>query len=289
MKAALIVNPIAGQGRIEKNLSKIKNRLEIAGFDLIVYVTEHEGQATRLAERAVEEGIKTVIAAGGDGTVSEVINGLAKKNIKFGLIPAGTADVFAHEVGIPTHNPLKACDIIIDGKNKQIDLGKANDKYFVLMAGVGFDAQVVREVKPEAKRLLKDAVYSLTGIKTLLTYKPSLLEIEFDNCSTHGYFVVIGNARYYAGRFSVTREAKIDDGLLDVCVFTGKTVASFVKYVQGVITGGHLRFSDVSYYRAKEIKIVSDGPALVQADGEIIGKTPMKFSIAPRALEVLVP
>lgn len=289
MKVALIVNHVAGQGRSKKFLSKVKSKLESAGFRLTVYLTEREGQATQFAKQAKREGNKVVIAVGGDGTVSEVINGIAQSKIQFGLIPSGTADVFAHEVGIPTHRPLVACDIIIQGKTKNIDLGKAGSKYFALMAGIGFDAQVVYEVKPEVKRLLKDIAYPLTGIKTLLTYKPSLMQIKLDKQSTQGYFVVIGNARYYAGRFSITKKARIDDGLLDVCVFGGKTMAGFVKFIQGVITGRHLKLADVSYYRAKEISITSSQRTLVQADGEIIGKTPMNFSIVPQTLPVFVP
>ena len=289
MKAALIVNPVAGQGRIERNLSKIRIRLEAAGFNLMVYVTARGGQATQFAIDAIRKGSQTIIAAGGDGTVSEVINGMVGSNAKFGLIPGGTADVFANEMEIPAHNFFKACDIIIDGKTKRIDLGKANSRYFVLMAGIGFDAQVVHEVKPEIKKMLKDVAYPLTGIKTLFTYKPSLMKVELDNQSTQGYFVVVGNAKYYAGRFSVTREAQIDDGLLDICIFGGKTATSFVKYIQGVITGSHLRMSDVDYHRAREITITSEKPTLVQVDGEVIGKTPMKFTVVPLALEVLIP
>ncbi|MDP3012853.1 MAG: hypothetical protein Q8M92_01335, partial [Candidatus Subteraquimicrobiales bacterium] len=157
------------------------------------------------------------------------------------------------------------------------------------MAGIGFDARVISEIKPEMKRWLKDLAYPLTGIRTLFTYKPTLLRIKLDNEIIQGYFVIIGNARYYGGRFSVTKEAQINDGLLDVCIFTGKTAASFVRYFQGVITGSHLKMADVSYYRAGDIEITSEEPVLVQADGDVIGQTPMEFKAAPRALDVLVP
>ena len=143
MKTALVVNPVAGQGRSKKILSKVKPRLEAAGFELEVRLTEQEGQAAQLANQAKKEGTHAVIAIGGDETVSEIINGIAGSKVLFGLIPSGTADVFAHEIGIPTHRPLAACDIIIQGKTKKIDLGKTASSYFVLMAGIGFDAQVV--------------------------------------------------------------------------------------------------------------------------------------------------
>lgn len=289
MNAAVIVNPVSGQGRAKKFLPEIMAELEAAGLRPRVYLTEQEGQATQYAANAVREGSRLVIAAGGDGTVSEIINGIARTDVRLGVIPAGTGDVLAKELGIPAHRPLEACKIIIKGKTKQIDLGQADERHFVLMAGIGFDAQVVKEVDPKVKRLLKDLAYPLTGIKTLLTYKPSPLNITFDGRSTEGYFVVIGNARYYGGRFSITRQGEIDDGLLDVCVFKGNTTASFVRYVEGVITGTHLRFGDVDYYKAKHISVLSETPVFVQTDGEVIGKTPMEFSIAPQALTVLVP
>lgn len=289
MKAALIVNPVAGQGRIERVLPEVQAKLKAAGFNLAVYLIEHEGQAVRFAREATKRGIQTVIVAGGDGTLSEVVNGVAGEKVRLGLIPAGTGDVFAHEMGIPTHQPFEACNIIIEGKTKQIDLGRADDRYFVLMAGIGFDAQVVRDVKPEVKKLLKDLAYPLAGVETLLTYQPVLLRVRIDDRFTRGSFVVVGNARYYGGRLKVTKEAQIDDGLLDVCVFTGKTMASFVQFVSAVITGLHLSLKEVEYYRAKEIDITSDEPVLVQTDGELIGRTPMKFSVVPKALTVLAP
>lgn len=289
MKAALIVNPFAGQGRTKKNLLRVQNKLKSAGFDLTVFVTEKENQATEFAAQAVKNGNQIIIALGGDGTVSEAVNGIAGSKAKQGLIPGGTGDVFAREMEIPTHNVLRACDIIIRGKTRKIDLGKANGRYFVLMAGVGFDARVISEIKPEMKRWLKDLAYPLTGIKTLFTYKPTLLRIKLDNEIAQGYFAVIGNARYYGGRFSVAKEAQIDDGLLDVCVFHKKSVASFIRYFQGVIIGSHLKMADVSYYRARDIEITSEEPVLVQADGDVIDQTPMGFRALPRVLDVLVP
>lgn len=289
MKVALIVNPVAGQGRSKKFLSKVTHKFDSAGFKLDIYSTKQERQAAELTKRAIKDGNEIIVAVGGDGTVSEVINGVKNSTIKFGLIPSGTADVFAREMGIPTHNPFLACNIIEQGKTRHIDLGKIENNYFVLMAGVGFDAQVVNEIKPELKRLFKDIAYPLTGLRTLLTYRPSLMQIKTDSHSTGGYFVVVGNARFYAGRFSITRKARIDDGLLDVCVFKGKTMASFIKFIQGVATGQHLKLADVLYCQTKEIWISSEHRTLVQADGDVIGETPVKISIIPQSLEVLIP
>jgi len=301
IRAALVVNPTAGQGRAKKILPEVKRLLQIGGLDLSIFRTEGSGDATLLARRALGEGCERVIVLGGDGTISEAINGLAvpdgrqagrQAGLKaaLGVVSAGTGEVFAAEMGLPT-DPVEACRVIVEGKVRKIDLGRADGRHFVLMAGIGFDAQVVKEVKPEVKRMLKDLAYVLTGIKTLLTYKPTLMRIVLDDGKAiEGYFAVVGNARYYAGRyFSVATQASIDDGWLDVCVFKKGDIASFVRYLTGVLLRRHLDYSDVQYFRTKALSVESLYPVLVQADGELIGQTPMRFSVIPRALSVIVP
>lgn len=290
MRAVLIVNPTAGQGRAGRILSEVEELLRTGGLDLKVFRTEKPGEATLLTKRALAEGCERVIVLGGDGTISEAINGLAGSKAVLGVISAGTGEVFAAEMGLPT-DPVEACRVVIGDKIREIDLGKADGRYFVLMAGIGFDAQVVKEVKPEVKRMLKDLAYVLTGIKTLLTYKPTLMRIVLDGGKAiEGYFAVVGNARCYAGRyFSVATQASIDDGWLDVCVFKRGDMASFVRYLTGVLLRRHLDYSDVQYFRTKAVSIESLHPVLVQADGELIGQTPMRFSVVPRALPVIVP
>ncbi len=185
---------------------------------------------------------------------------------------------------------IDACRIIAKKNFKKIDMGQAGEKKFVLMAGVGFDAQVVEEIHPEVKKMLKDLAYKLIGIKTLLTYKPAYLEIEIDQkVKTGGYFVVIGNAKYYAGHYAITRKAKIDDGLLDVCLFTRGKIKDFIKYISGVMTDTHLFFEDVYYYQAKEVIIHSESRVPVQVDGESIGELPMNFKVLPASLKIAVP
>ncbi len=285
MKVALIVNPIAGQGRAIKVLPKVEKELQ-DHFELLVLRTLPEKDGLALSRIALEEDCQAVVALGGDGTISQVINALAESKVPLGVVPCGTANVFANEMGIP-RDPGKACRIVLDAKKREIDLGKADGQFFLLMAGIGFDANVVRDVNPDVKRMLKDLAYVLTGVKTVLTYRPSRMTVRVDEeHEQDGYFVVVGNARFYAGRFSVTKMASIEDGLLDVCIFKNGEMKSFARYITGVLLGNHTGFSDVEYLRGRSIRIEAAHPTLVQADGELIGELPMVFSVAPRALSV---
>jgi len=289
MKALVVVNPVAGQGRTLKVLPKVKAEFHKASCQAEIFQTKFPGEATLVAKRAVREGYDAVVAVGGDGTISEIVNGVAGSSVNLGVIPTGTVDVFSREMKIP-FQIHSACKLIFGGKTRRIDLGQANSRYFVLVAGVGIDAQLVKDVSPEVKRVLKDLAYPLTGIKTLLTYKPTLMKINLNGKSTEeGYFVVVGNARYYAGRFSITSKASISDGFLDVCIFKKGNLGSFVRYIQGVVRGKHLKYSDVKYVKVREVLIESSHPSLVQADGDLIGQTPMNFRVAPRALSVFAP
>ncbi|MFQ5574094.1 MAG: diacylglycerol/lipid kinase family protein [Terriglobia bacterium] len=288
MRTLVIVNPVAGQGRGLKVLSRVENQLTRRGLDVSVYRTRYAGDATEKSQSAVRQGIELVVGVGGDGTITEIANGLAGTATILGVVPAGTVDVFAREMGIPVQLD-KACGVIAEGDLARIDLGKAGARYFTLVASAGIDAQLIRDVSPEAKRVLKDLAYPLTGLKTLLTHRPILMKVTIDGKKREdGYFVVIGNAKYYAGRFSITTKATIDDGFLDVCIFKKGDIGSFVKYIQGVVRGRHLRYPDVVYERATSVIVENEG-SLVQADGDLIGRTPMRFEIAAGALTVRVP
>lgn len=288
MKIALVVNPVAGQGRSMKVLPMVKRELG-AHFELRTFKTRKRGDGLTLAREALRENCGAIVVLGGDGTIFEVANVVAKTSIKLGVIPSGTADVFAREMNIPC-DPIKACQVIRAGRVRAIDVGKADDQFFLLMAGVGFDAQVVKDVNQDVKRMLKDLAYVLTGIKTVLTYKPSCMTICIDGrTAVDGYFVVVGNARYYAGRFSITKEASIEDGLLDVCVFKNGDIKSFARYITGVLLNKHAGFQDVELLRGRSVQIESEQPTFVQADGELIGKLPMSFTVIPKALSVFSP
>ncbi len=291
MKTKLIANPAAGQGRAEKLLPPIIQRLKGMGYSVEIAYTSKEQNGIRLAKEAVEQKYELIIAGGGDGTLNEVINGVVGSSAIIGVIPLGTVNVFCQETGIGLDS-LSACDVIEKGEIRKIDLGLAGSRYFVLCAGVGFDAHVISELEPQFKRIMGALAYPISGIKSLFSWKPTKMFIQIDNqpLKRKGFLVVIGNISSYAGPgISVTPLANLDDGWLDVCIFKKRSILDIIRYTLGVIFRQHTEFEDIEYFKAKEIKIEAERPVLVHTDCEVIGAVPMEFSIATKILPVILP
>jgi YegS/Rv2252/BmrU family lipid kinase len=292
MKIKLIINPKAGnsRGRVTLPLlSKIKRRFQENGISVDLFFTKKKGDALREAKKSSD--YDAIVVGGGDGTINEVVNGIVGSSITpLGIIPLGTVNLLAKEVGIPD-DPIHACDVIIRGKMRRIDIGKAGTHYFTLMAGIGFDAEVIENVNPDTKRILGTSSYLFAGIKTLAKYRPSLMSIRIENkIEQAGYFVIISNAKMYADEvIRVARDADLTDGLLDVYVFKNGKRHDFLRYAFGILVGKHTHYGDVKYFKVKRVEIRAKTSALVHTDCEIIGKTPMEFTVLPKALKIIVP
>ncbi|MCL6471624.1 MAG: diacylglycerol kinase family lipid kinase [Firmicutes bacterium] len=285
----LIANPTAGQGRAKRIAVAAYEEFSCRGYPAELQFTAQLGHGIDIAHRAYQDGYRLVVAVGGDGTIAEVANGIAGTGTIMGVIPGGTANDFVKETGLPL-NLRSAVDVIIRGKTRRIDLGKTDTgRYFLNVAGIGFDAAVIENLDLRLKYWLKDTAYVVAAIKTLMFYKPPLLKIKADGNQYEGSFAVIGNTRYYGGIFKVTPKAATDDGYLDLCIFSKTQKASLYKYLAGAIGQFHLRFRDVSYLQVKKIEVKSAETIPVQADGDIIGVTPIEFEVAPGVLEVIVP
>jgi YegS/Rv2252/BmrU family lipid kinase len=208
----------------------------------------------------------------------------------FGILPVGTENAFAREFGISL-DYKKALAKMVKGKVQVLDLGRANKRYFLMMTGIGFDAQAASEVKPYLKRLIGRGSYHLTAIKTFFTHNPPLLRVWIDDqvLARKGYFVVIGNIKYYGGNIQITPYAKVDDGYLDVCIFKDKDIFNMVKYFFGVAhKGEHVGFSNTEYFRCKRIRVESDSKVLGHTDAELIGTTPIDVEVVPGSLRILL-
>jgi diacylglycerol kinase family enzyme len=181
--------------------------------------------------------------------------------------------------------------VAVLGQARAIDLGQVNGRHFAVMAGVGFDAQVVAQVGGSLKNLLGPWAYVLQGLALLAQYHPAHLEVELDGerLELLGWLVVLGNAALYAYRWRLAKNARIDDGLLDVCLFGARGVGQVVAEMSRVLTGRHLEAPQVCYRRAAQVRITSRPDLCVQADGEPAGATPLMASILPGALKVMVP
>lgn len=288
MRIKLIANPAAGSGRI-KTIEQVREYLECKGASVDLYLTGKRGDAVLAAKVAAEEGFDTVVVMGGDGTLNEVVNGLAGSSVNLGFIPLGTVNVFALETGIPM-DPIKACDVIYNGSPTKISLGRVNDRYFVLMAGIGFDAYVVYGVNLKLKRFSGRISYVIKALTSLFSFPGYQLEIELDNGERiAAYGIVVGNGKYYGGSMSVTPSAELTRGDLDVCLFKGKGPANMLRYVWGIMRRKHLGYSDVEYRTVKGLRVSSKGESYIQADGDAVGKLPAEFSVLRDGVSVILP
>ena len=281
----VILNPAA---RSEK-AKRWRARVESVARGCVICATSRAGEAEVLARHAAEEGFEKIVAAGGDGTINEVVNGLAGSNAALGLLPIGTMNVFATELGLPAHD-LKLCWNIIQGENTRlVDLPSANGKYFVQLAGVGLDAQVVKETSLTLKRNFGPLSYLISAAQ-IAARQPPRLFLESENCSIEeGSFVLVGNGRLYGGPFPFFKHAIIDDGLFDVIAFKQLGYLEIIKYLQDVVFSSEIRVPEIEYFQTRRLRVTSDSEVPVELDGELVGSCPVEFQVQERTLRVLAP
>ena len=284
-KTIVILNPAARSEKASRLLERIR---ELSG-GAPVRLTSEAGDASRIAAEAVRDGVEVIIAAGGDGTLNEVVNGIGNAPVRLGILPVGTMNVFATELGIPHGNLERAWSIIEQGKVVAVDLPKANDTHFIQLAGVGLDAEVVRKTTADSKKALGPLSYLLTLVQ-VAAHKPPRVVVETKGGRIReGSFVLIGNGRLYGGPFPVFKRASLHDGLLDVLVFQNQSHWDVVRYFQAIAFGTHPELPDVEYFQTRSIKVTSSGDVPVELDGEVAGMLPCLFSVEPQKLRVMAP
>jgi YegS/Rv2252/BmrU family lipid kinase len=293
----LIFNPIAKKATGRK-IVRASYFLKSRGYNVEVLFTEQKGHAENLAREAIEESPSLIIAAGGDGTFNEVINGIAGSEVPMALLPLGTTNVLAKELGIPK-DIESALEAALKNTPKTVSLGKISGiyenrftrhsslvtRYFVLMAGIGFDGEAVLGVNEVLKRFSGKGAYIYSGIKTLSRFKPNELFFNIDGKTYSGYTAIIGKAAKYGGNYSITPDARLPDPFLYVCLFKGKNHLDILRYVFGIVMGKHLRFKDVEYVKATTVEV--KGNAHIQIDGDYFGKTPARVEIVPNIVRLI--
>ncbi|HET9419013.1 MAG TPA: diacylglycerol kinase family protein [Chthoniobacterales bacterium] len=284
-KTVVILNPAAHSERAVR----LRPQVESIARDCLVTTTGRPGEAEALARHAVSEGFEKIVAAGGDGTINEVVNGLAGSSAILGLLPIGTVNVFATELGLPVHD-LEMCWHIIRGdQTRIIDLPSANGKHFVQLAGVGLDAQVVKETSLAFKRSFGPLSYLISAAQIAARTPPRLF-IDAENAPIReSSFVLIGNGRHYGGPFPFFKHAVLDDGLLDVVAFRRLGYLEIVKYLQDVFFSSDIRLPEVEYFQTERLRITSDRDVPVELDGELVGSCPVEFETREKRLRVLAP
>ena len=291
-RALIVFNPSAGQATsLEQALYAATDVWRAHGWHVHLEPTTCAGDGIRIAREAAEQGYDVVVAAGGDGTVNEVVNGLAGTDTAMAALPVGTVNVWVRELGMPL-NPRAAAESILLAQRQHVDLGRAGERYFLLMAGVGFDAAVTAEVRSEEKRRLGVFAYAWRALSIALRFRGTRVNITIDGKLRRArvLMVVLGNSQLYGGFVKLTARASINDGLIDVCIIKGtRLLHSAPLRILSILTRRYNRDPEVEYHRARTVHVESQLALPVQVDGDHIGHTPMTFEAVPNALYVLLP
>lgn len=298
-KIKIILNPNAG--KVKGILPEITGVLEKMNIAFEVLATNFPGEAKSLAKKASEDKTADLLLViGGDGTINEAVNGLVNTTLPLGIIPAGSLNCAAREIGLSL-DPGKAVQQLLNGKIKAIHVGKISfldkntdfvfknekERYFLLMAGIGFDAKAVASFNPELKKIIGPLAYAWSGLKQIFSRHPAI-KIEADRKTLAGYSCIINKFKTYAW-FNFAPEAGIEKDFFQMFVYTKNDIVSLIRYNIGGMLGWHRRFSDVESHLVKNVKITSNGITFIQADGEAVGELPVEISIMPNALKIMLP
>ncbi len=280
------------------------------GYDVPDYPAETLEEITAAAQQAIADGVDILMVAGGDGTLRAVADVLLGTRTTLGVLPVGTANVLARELGIPLERPERAVEVALFGRTIWLDVGRittsgspenhtpSQTRSFLLMCSVGLDAYAVAKVNPDLKWLVGSSAYVVSGLTALATYSPirfTLIADDFPAESYDAFSVVVSNAGSYGGDFRLVADAEMDDGMLDVSVFVAPPGipavqgAVFLRQAASAALGRLETDPDVHLFRAYKVRIETETPTIVQLDGDTCGNTPVDIEIVPRVLPVRVP
>jgi diacylglycerol kinase (ATP) len=297
LKLLIIFNPNAGYGRSTRRLADIKTRFEELRISAEFLATEFAGHGTELVGDTDLSTYDGLVAAGGDGTVFEVVNGLyrhpACARIPLGLIPIGTGNAFARELNLQADDWHDAIDILHRGHKRRIDVGlvRSADKTFHFLNIVGMGFSVEAGLSAQKIKSIGNAAYTLATLWQVLKLKSYPLQIRIDgeDISSDNVFVTISNSRYTGTHFLIAPDAQIDDGLFDVTILEKLTRRRLLKLFPTVYDGGHVAYDEVTTRKAGRIEITSPGAMLLGPDGEFCGHSPAEISCLHHDIEIFSP
>jgi len=304
VKTKIIANPVAGKGKVKKYLPVIQEKLKKEKITYDLSLSSNPDHVEILARQAKEEGYKRIVACGGDGTVNKIINAIVKTDISLGIIPLGTGNDLARNMGIKEDIEF-ACNVLKSGKTKKIDVIKVKgDKYYGGVGGVGFDVDIVFFVNRWKKFVPGVLVYPLyigAIIKEIVSCNSQRVKIIYDDKSFSGQILMacFGNTESYARKVKISPFALPNDGLLDICIVKKvnklKIMRAFLRvflktkpfHLPEVIIYNEI--PGVEIHRAKKVYLESKIPLYFHGDAEIISTTPLSLEVIPEALKVVVP
>ncbi|MBC8064678.1 MAG: diacylglycerol kinase family lipid kinase [Chlorobia bacterium] len=293
-KIVAIRNPKSGRSRLAKSWEQIKADLQSRLGPIEFWETQGPGRATQLAKQAVGQGFQTVIAIGGDGTITQTANGLIGSDVAFGVIPSGTGNDLCRTLGIGASIP-RALDALQNGKTIQMDVGHwrtdQNEGYFLNIAGMGFDAAVADRINQGFRSLRGTVAYLAAVIATLRTYQPKELKLTLDGQTIEEEIMLaaVANAQSYGGGMRVAPMASITDGMLDIILVKRLGKFDFLRAFPSVFKGGHIGHPAVEHYRARSIRLDPRGDSPFLIDGELTPCQWAEIEILPAALRIIVP
>ena len=303
-QATLIYNPMAGRSQMMGVANLIADAWQAKGWQISIHPTESAGHATTLAQAAAAAGHRLLLAMGGDGTLAEVANGLVGTETVMGVLPSGTANSFAVELGLPLPHRfngkllLKANEALINGRVQKMDLGHIQigdnaGRHWLLWTGVGIDGMVVDWVEPRPKWLRRfgRSGYFAKGILALPQISSFEAEVEIDGRLFQDRYVqiLISNCRRYSGTFNLSPHAALDDGLFEVWLLKSRDIPHLAEHLMRMKTSKHVDLGKMVVVNGRSISIRTDPAAICQADGDQQGTTPLHCELKPQALHLLVP
>ncbi len=291
-RLVLIYNPTAG-GRSRHRFEATLAALRDFGSDLELRETDGPGHAENLARSVTPEDGDVVVVAGGDGTINEAVNGLVRreaqaKPLPLGIIPLGTANVLAAEIGLATE-PGAVARTLAEGSIRPVSVGRAGDRIFTMMAGAGFDAHVVANVDTGLKRRIGKGAYVWESARQFWRFGFPDYRVTLDGVERRVASVIVAKGHFYGGRFICAPEARLEDPRFQVCLFERRGAWNAARYALALCFGRLARLPDVRVVPAREVRI--DGPQgdPVQGDGDIIGHLPIVTRVLPDALRLVMP
>lgn len=294
LKTAILINPTSGKGRSGKNAPIAVRRLRDLGVEVAVLEGGSAEGSLQLARQAVADGVDSLIACGGDGTVHCALQAVYGTDVTLGIIPVGTGDDIARAIGLPRDDPAKAAEVIAAGRTRHIDYAVINaadgtERAFLAVMSAGFDSEVTARANAMSWPT-GSSRYLVATIAELGVYKPADFTITVDGQTTSGagMMLAIGNGSSYGGGMYVCPKAVLDDGQLDLTFLTKTSKATFLKTFPSVFKGTHINHPSVRTLRGAEIHVEAPGQT-AYADGELVGPLPVDVRVVPQGLKVFAP
>lgn len=291
-RARIIYNPTSGRELFKKNLPEVLQKFEQAGYETSCHATTCEGDATKAAKAACERDFDLIVAAGGDGTINEVVNGVADQENRptLAVIPVGTTNDFARAIGIPLNNVIQAVEVILAGRPKKIDIGKVNDHYFINIAGGGRLTELTYEVPSKLKTMVGQLAYYLKGMEMLPSIRPAEVEIEYDGKLYEGEIMLflVSLTNSVGGFEKLAPDSRLDDGMFDLLILKKTNLAEFIRIAGLALRGEHINDEHLIYTKANRVKVQNKDKMQLNLDGEYGGLLPGEFVNMYQHIDVIM-